>query len=211
VEELLMEISKGIITLQRKLDENADLLDHESNLFVSNIIQSVNLTVLKTIHSKLNLAEKDRNETFFTYTKDTSNLGHAFIELLLDNSCRVLNNKLPIILSRNKANMAIRNILRAIEIRITNVGPSKDYTQLGLLYLNAGHILGTLQKYPDAIRFTNAGLIIFEDLDSLLKKSQISHSEVSQALIDNIFLESYFKGDLVRDIDGSVGVKVRVG
>jgi hypothetical protein len=165
-----MEICKGIITLQRKLDENSDLLDHESNLFVSNIIQSVNLTVLKTIHSKLDLAEKDRGklklENFFSYTKDSSNLGHPFIELLLDDSCRVLNNKIPIILSRNKANMAIRNILRAIEIRITNVGPSKDYAQLGLLYLNAAHILGNLEKFPDAIRFANAGLIVFEDLEN---------------------------------------------
>lgn len=29
--------------------------------------------------------------------------------------------------------------------------------------------------------------------------------------MDNIFLVGYMKGDLVLDIDGSVGVKVRVG
>ena len=85
-EDFLKEIANGIIVLQKRLQEDADLLDHESNLFISNIIQNLNTTIVRKVYDKLNLAEQEKSkirmEVFFKYTKEPKSLGHQFIETL---------------------------------------------------------------------------------------------------------------------------------
>ena len=77
--------------------------------------------------------------------------------------------------------------------------------------MNAGYILSILEKWTDAVRFINTGLIVFEDLDNLLKKNMVDFSEVASALVNNVFLISWMKGDIGKDIDTGVPVKVRTG
>ena len=100
--------------------------------------------------------------------------------------------------------MAVRNILRAIEIRVISVGPTKDYSQLGFLYLNAGYILGVLGKFVDSIRFINSGLMIFEDLENTIQQNQINYKEVGQSIIDNVYLMIYIKGESNKDVEINV-------
>lgn len=66
-----------------------------------------------------------------------------------------------------------------------------------------------LDKHVDAIRFINSGLIIFEDLDNIIQKNQINHTEIGQSIIDNVFLMAFMKGETCKDVDVNVALKVR--
>lgn len=132
LEELLIVIANGIMELNREMaiTKNFEAEDKESNLFISNILSCVDLSCIKSIRDKLTLSEQDRKkiklESFFNY-EIGEKLANTFLEVLIESSSRVLNNKAAIILTKEKTNMSVRNQLRSIEVRITKVGPSADY------------------------------------------------------------------------------------